>query len=198
MFSRPVSHKRQHLDRELTFRRPGCACFACYDTGVVTNGDGLVNQLLPDYDACHDGTRIAGMDAPLICPCPAAARFRTVDGVLSRGRAVELTREQADWLHEQRAASWSETERLMRDARMAHAAGDPEALPWFIAEVRAAVQQQAARAAAAGADLPAAGRRLQPLGGVIAQAFHSTPSHSPLRLVVSEAEQADPTPPASA
>lgn len=195
MFSRPVGHKRDRLDRDLTFRRPNRACLACYDSGVVTNGDGLVNALLPDYDRSLDGDRIAGQDLPLICHCPAAYHpsghgFRGSDGPMGQGLTAELSREQVAEIHARRLLSWQETERLMRDARMARAAGDPDAMPWFIAEVRHAVSRQLARhglsvspADSAEQADPAAQplRRLQPLGGVLAQTLAS-------------ADQADPGP----
>jgi hypothetical protein len=193
MFSKPVGavgHKRLQLDRDLTFRRPSRRCYACYDTGVVTNGDGLVEQLLPDYDRTLEGRRIAGQDAPLVCTCEAACRpyphgLRGPDGLLAQGRAAQLTAEQVGWLHEQREAAWSETERLMREARMARAAGDPKAMPWFIAEVRSAIAAQLARhRGAGGADSigtpsPFPTRRLQPLGGVIADVLSPTPPEAP-------------------
>ena len=65
MFSRPVGYKRDTLERDLSFRRPSCDCLACYDSGVMTNGDGLVNGLLPDYDRNRDGRLIAGQDLPV-------------------------------------------------------------------------------------------------------------------------------------
>lgn len=191
MFSRPVGYKRDTLDRDLTFRRPSCDCLACYDSGVVTNGDGLVNGLLPDYDRNRDGRPLAGQDLPLICQCPAAYRpsghgFRGADGPVPQRLTAELSREQVDQIHIHRLASWQETERLMRDARMAKAAGDPGAMPWFIAEVRHTVARQLARHAPAHTQLdqtPSAAssdpRRLQPLGGVLASTLASSDPAQP-------------------
>ena len=191
MFSRPVGYKRDTLERDLSFRRPSCDCLACYDSGVMSNGDGLVNGLLPDYDRNRDGRPLAGQDLPLICQCPAAYRpsghgFRGADGPVSQGLTAELSREQVAKIHSRRLVSWQETERLMRDARMARAAGDPGAMPWFIAEVRHAVAQQLARHAPAAAQLdPSTGaasqapRRLQPLGGVLASTLTSADPAQP-------------------
>ena len=191
MFSRPVGYKRDTLDRDLTFRRPSCDCLACYDSGVVTNGDGLVNGLLPDYDRNRDGRPLAGQDLPLICHCPAAYRpsghgFRGADGPVSQSLTAELSREQVVQIHTRRLRSWQETERLMRDARMARAADDPGAMPWFIAEVRHAVAQQVARPAPAAAQLvpgpraaSQATQRLEPLGSVLASALASTDPDQP-------------------
>lgn len=210
MFSRPVGHKRDRLDRDLTFRRPNRTCLACYDSGVVTNGDGLVNALLPDYDRNLDGGRIAGQDLPLICHCPAAYHpsghgFRGSDGPMGQGLTAELSREQVAEIHTRRLLSWQETERLMSDARMARAAGDPDAMPWFIAEVRHAVAQQLARHGLRANPADPAGQplqRLQPLGGVLAQTLASAdPQQSgPLvpatrpALPPAAAGQADPRP----
>ncbi len=187
MFTRPLGHKREAAGRDRSFRRPACRCFACHDTGVITNGDGLVNQLLPDYDRNFDGQRLPGSDLPLICHCAAAyARagrnglpqggLRGPDGLPVSGLASELSQEQVASLHRRRSEAWRQTERLMQDTRMARAAGDPEALPWFIAEVRQTLARQRARSAiAAGkADGPVRGSgRLQPLGAVIADTLTS-------------------------
>jgi hypothetical protein len=188
MFAKPISHKREGVDREFAFRRPSWRCFACSDTGVATNGDSLLGQLFPDYDLLSDGRRLSGVDLPLVCVCAAAhepptAGLRGPDGILAQGRAASLTQEQASWLHERRLASWIETERVMNQARMSRAAGDPDAVPWFIAEVRSAVLEQAARhgGAAGRADRAAAAqRRLQPLGGVLADLMASAdPTDAP-------------------
>ena len=191
MFSRPVGYKRDTLDRDLTFRRPSCDCLACYDSGVVTNGDGLVNVLLPDYDRNRDGRPLAGQDLPLICHCPAAYRpsghgFRGADGPVPQRLTAELSPQQVAQIHSRRLLSWQETERLMRDARMARAAGDPGAMPWFIAEVRHAVARQLARHEPPLTQLdPSPGaasqdqRRLQPLDGVLASTLASADPGQP-------------------
>lgn len=207
MFRRPVAHKRVLPGRDQLFRRPGRACLACYDTGVITNSDGLVNELLPDYDRDPGGGRSIGGDLPLICHCAAAHNppghgLRGPDGLMAQGLASELSREQVATLHQRRLASWQETERLMRDARQARAAGDPDAVPWFVAEVRHAVAQQLARhgaAAGSGQEPQGAPRRLQPLGGVIAGtlAADQPPARSAahLRPVVAGERRRDPSGP---
>jgi hypothetical protein len=181
MFSRPVSHKREQLDRDLTFRRPRRNCYACYDSGVVTNGDGLVNTLLPDYDLLSNGCRLAGSDLPLICHCPAAynpdgSGLRGPNGILAQGLAAELSRDQVSALHQRRLPSWLETESQMGQARQARASGDTRAMPWFVAEVRHAVAAQQAlhNSPPNGPELTSCQgtdttRRLQPLGAVMAQ-----------------------------
>ena len=60
-----AGYKRLGNCRDVIFRRPGHACFACGDSGVIQNGDGLVNRLVfADYDLLagprrhHHGRRI--------------------------------------------------------------------------------------------------------------------------------------------
>ena len=50
-----LSYRRQSLDRDTTFYIPKVECFACYDSGIVTNGDAAINQYIPDYDRTADG-----------------------------------------------------------------------------------------------------------------------------------------------
>ena len=45
-----VNYRRTALDRDSTFYIPKVECFACYDSGLVSNGDNLVNRFIPDYD----------------------------------------------------------------------------------------------------------------------------------------------------
>ena len=55
-----VNYRRTSLDRDTTFYVPRVECFACYDSGIVSNGDSFVNQFIPDYDrdrkACWENT----------------------------------------------------------------------------------------------------------------------------------------------
>ena len=43
-----LSYRRQSLDRDTTFYIPKVECFACHDSGIVTNGDAAINQYIPD------------------------------------------------------------------------------------------------------------------------------------------------------
>lgn len=147
MFSAPVSHKRQAPWHDRAFRRPVRDCYACYDTGVVVNGDGLLNVLLPDFDLLADGRRLPGVDVPLVCCCHAAHRgggggLRGADGLVGQRRAAVLPADQVAWLHERRLASWLESERLMQEAWQQRAAGQTKAAPWFVAELRESLEQQ--------------------------------------------------------
>ena len=81
------SYERSALDRDATFYAPKVSCFACYDTGIVTNGDGLLNHYLPDYDAeIIDGNihRHGGSDLAVICHCVAAYDSQDYDAQTTR------------------------------------------------------------------------------------------------------------------
>jgi len=54
------------------FVLPGFACFACFDTGIVSNHDMAINTYLPDYDVLPSGERMSGSDPAVICCCVAA------------------------------------------------------------------------------------------------------------------------------
>lgn len=54
------------------FVLPGFACFACFDTGIVSNHDMAINTFLPDYDVLPSGERMSGSDPAVICCCMAA------------------------------------------------------------------------------------------------------------------------------
>lgn len=154
------SHKRLNPDREITFNRPSCECFACYDSGIVQNSDGMVNRWLPDYDRLPNGQRMTGSDCALVCHCKAAYPEQAPDGTPIRGgyregsgevRSVntdlgiryvgaDFPKEAAREIHKARLESWRQTEEAVNAARRARATGeDPKALPWFIAEVRETV-----------------------------------------------------------
>jgi hypothetical protein len=51
---------------------PGFACFACFDTGIVSNHDMAINTYLPDYDVLPSGERMSGFHPAVICCCMAA------------------------------------------------------------------------------------------------------------------------------
>ena len=67
-----VNYRRTSLDRDTTFYIPKVECFACYDSGIVANGDGFVNQFIPDYDRDQKGRLCGGQDLAIICHCKAA------------------------------------------------------------------------------------------------------------------------------
>ena len=65
------NYKRSAIDRDVTFRPPVHNCYACNDTGIVHNSDGLINNYLGDYDITESGKRVAGSDLAIICYCEA-------------------------------------------------------------------------------------------------------------------------------
>lgn len=147
-------HKRVAADRDITFRRPDCACLACNDTGLLSNSDGLLREYLPDYDTMPNGTPMGGHDLALVCWCVAAYAQHGPDGQLLRAgfredsgdvRKVQtsnglqalgssLSKEVTRELHTRRRERWQETERQMTQARQSGEA------PWFITESKAALQ----------------------------------------------------------
>ena len=51
---------------------PGFTCFACADTGIVSNHDRAINEFIPDYDVLPSGEILPGSDPAIICCCVAA------------------------------------------------------------------------------------------------------------------------------
>ena len=156
-----ASHKRYaQSDRDLTFARPRVECFACYDTGIISNGDGLLSRFLPDYDTIPNGNRMTGSDTAIACHCTASYSRTGPDGqTVATGyregsgdiRAItteagpriygsEIPKEHSREIHRQRLQLWKETETAMSDARVSRANGEPDALPWFVEEVRPLIQ----------------------------------------------------------
>ena len=152
------SHKRSSLDRDTTFYAPKVSCFACYDTGIVTNGDGLLNHYLPDYDAeIIDGNihRHGGSDLAVICHCVAAydsqdyeaqttrAGFRDSTGVRTtdtNGRqqalGADVDKDIIREIHRQRRANWEASARDLNSLRQQVRSGLNPQLPGYIADVK--------------------------------------------------------------
>lgn len=148
------SYKRTNPDRDVTFRKPHCDCYSCYDSGIVQNADGFLNEYWPDYDIGPNGLPWRGSDLAVICHCKAAYAEQDREGKVIRGAfrfdggaiaktgddgrfpsvcvGVDIDRSITDALHKRRLASWRETERLMNIARQKAADGDPDALPEFM------------------------------------------------------------------
>jgi len=197
------SHKRQASDREVTFRTPQTRCFACYDTGCVSNSDGALWDYLHDYDHT-EGKPTGGTDLALICHCEAARSAFAPDGSVIRqglregsGRIHSVDTEQGpravgvdvplDWvtaLHQRRLEAWRLTVIEVSQVRQRRLAGEPTASPWFISEVReqamAAIQafvqqQERERSAERGEERQRLeGHRLQSLGQVLTQVNPAT------------------------
>ena len=215
-----ATHKRYaQSDRDLTFARPRVECFACYDTGIIANGDGLLSRFLPDYDTIPNGSRMTGSDTAIICHCTASYDRLEPDGkVASKGcregsgdiRAIttesgpriygsEIPKEHSREIHKIRLQSWKETEAAMSQARIDRANGNPDAAPWYVAELRSQLQSLTG---AAGSRLtnPFASIAPPPAEGAseghAAQAQSLTPSQLRARALVREYDEriaADPT-----
>lgn len=168
-----TTHKRLAPHRDKTFRKPQFECYACNDSGLLSNGDGLLRQYLPDYDCKPDGRPCGGHDLALICWCKAAYKQLGPDGQLVRGGyredsgsivkvqtnnglqalGSELSKEVTRELHTTRRQQWLEAEQSMSAAREAGEA------PWFISESRVALQSLE------GSQRPSRG--LQSLGSIL-------------------------------
>jgi len=119
------NYKRAAIDREVTFNIPDYECFACNDTGIVHNSDGLVNNHYPDYDILEDGRRSTGSDLALICHCQKANTtydidgsiishgFRTETGEIRNKLGVEIPIDVARDIHNIRKKGWADTQKLM-------------------------------------------------------------------------------------
>ena len=161
-----ASHKRTTADRDLTFARPRVECFACYDTGIISNGDQLLSRFLPYYDTLPNGNRMTGADTGIICHCSAsysrtgpdgqtvATGYREGSGEIRtittetgpRTYGSEIPKEHGREIHRQRLEAWRQTETAVSEARVESANGDPSAMPWFIAELHASLQSPVAGA----------------------------------------------------
>lgn len=64
-------HKRRPASGP-AFVLPGFTCFACADTGVVSNFDGAINEFIADYDVLPSGEIMPGSDPAIICCCMSA------------------------------------------------------------------------------------------------------------------------------
>ena len=172
------NHKRSATDRALTFTAPTPACFACYDTGMITNGDGLLNDYVPDYDTSPLGIRRGGTDCAIVCHCIAAYATQDGDGKITRGGyrmdsgdIRTVTTEQGDRrvgadiaktvmgeLHRRRRESWAATAKAMNEARAARRRDPAAEPPWFITAIRDYVSDISANTTSG---------RLQPLGSIL-------------------------------
>ena len=48
-------YKKSHKEKSINFYAPTFECFACNDTGLVNNSDGLINLYWGDYDKDEKG-----------------------------------------------------------------------------------------------------------------------------------------------
>ena len=151
--------KRSAATTDGRFHREHKDCFACSDTGIVQNGDGLVNKLpgFEDYDI-QNGRIARGSDLALICTCKAAypkyepdgscsrGGYRTPDGIRTvevAGRScpmgAEISVELVNQLHKDRLELWKQADREFNQYRERAAAGVPAELPEYLKLARQAM-----------------------------------------------------------
>jgi hypothetical protein len=152
-----ASHKRSASRRSNDFLAPRVQCFACYDTGIVSNSDGLVWNYVPDYDIDPDtGKRCGGMDLAIVCHCTAAyesqdyqtnvtrSGYRTSDAVKTvdcngyqQQLGILISKEHTREIHRARRLAWEISCRDMEAVRKNATAGTKPQLPAYIENVRA-------------------------------------------------------------
>lgn len=119
------NYKRSAIDRDVTFRPPAHNCYACNDTGIVHNSDGLINNYLGDYDITESGKRVAGSDLAIICYCEAVYPkyndeaelighgFRDGVGNIRNSVGIDVDKDIIRQLHNIRKDAWKATATLM-------------------------------------------------------------------------------------
>ena len=151
----PLSHKRHSRDRELTAYAPQAACYACYDTGIVSNSDGLVWQYVPDYDITLNGQRVGGSDLAIICHCVAA--YESVDHQSNTTRGglrtstgpnvvdcagfqqqigILIDKDATREIHRRRKEIWQQSIADLNALRQQATSGAKPELPYYIEEVK--------------------------------------------------------------
>ena len=61
-----MSYFKRKAKDTLVFEIPGCKCYACGDTGIVTNGDGLLTAMVKGYDVDDSGSVGVGDSVALL------------------------------------------------------------------------------------------------------------------------------------
>lgn len=165
------AHKRVAEARDTQFRRPSYGCYACHDSGLLVNGDGLINQFLSDYDVTPHGRRSGGHDLAIVCHCVASYPQYDSEGKMTRGGfreasgdvrrvqterglqavGVSLSKEVTRELHARRKQLWQQAEDEMTEARTTGVS------PWFVAETKAMLQKLDQDSGARGGGLQSVG-----------------------------------------
>ena len=141
-------YKRSAIDRDVTFRPPFHNCYACNDTGIVNNSDGLINDYLPDYDVTDTGKRSAGADLAIVCYCEAvypkynddaklvAHGFRDGEGKIRNSVGIDVDKNIIRELHNKRKKSWYDTATLMSRLIQKNIKNKKQELPIEIQQVK--------------------------------------------------------------
>ena len=142
------NYKRSAIDRDVTFRPPFHNCYACNDTGIVNNSDGLVNNYLPDYDVTDTGRRFAGSDLAIVCYCEAvypkynddaklvAHGFRNGEGNITNNVGIDVDKDIIRELHNIRKKAWKDTATLMSRLIQKNLKSDKAELPAEMQQVK--------------------------------------------------------------
>ena len=152
-----INYRRTSLDRDTTFYTPKVECFACYDSGIVSNGDSFVNQFIPDYDRDQKGRLCGGQDLAIICHCKAAygdsqsdnerervgyrdsyGNIRTADSIRGEPQPLgfSLEKEKIRQIHTQRKESWQKSAKDINETRQKIAKGEKYETPYYIQVVK--------------------------------------------------------------
>ena len=152
-----INYRRTSLDRDTTFYIPKVECFACYDSGIVSNGDSFVNQFIPDYDRDRKGRLCGGQDLAIICHCKAAygdsqsdnerervgfrdsyGNIRTADSIRGEPQPLgfSLEKEKIRQIHTQRKNSWQKSAKDINETRQKIVKGEKYETPYYIQVVK--------------------------------------------------------------
>ena len=150
-----VNYRRTSLDKDTTFYIPKVECFACNDSGIVTNGDNAINRFIPDYDRDNNSKINGGQDLAIICHCKAAygnndsdnekhgfrdslGNIRTTDTIRGEPQSlgISLEKEKIRLIHTERKATWEKTAKDINETRQKIAKGENYETPYYIQVVK--------------------------------------------------------------
>jgi len=155
-----MSYFKRKAKDTLVFEVPGCKCYACNDTGIVTNGDGLLTAMVKGYDVDDNGKHHGGTDLAMICWCNAAYNQQGDDGQIIRhgyredsgairktfndgqefAFGVSCPKEVSTEIHKLRKVKWDNTARIMLEKRQQAARGEKPEPTQFMKEARQELQ----------------------------------------------------------
>ena len=145
------SYRRKSSDRDTTFYIPKVECFACNDSGIVTNGDNFINKFIPDYDRGPNGEIRGGQDLAIICHCKAAygtdektgyrennGQIREVQNIYGVYQALgcSLEKDKVRTIHLERKKGWEKTAKDINEIRNKRAKGEKVDTPYYIQIVK--------------------------------------------------------------
>ena len=144
-------YRRTSVDRDSTFYAPKVECFACNDSGIVSNADAAINRIIPDYDRSPEGKIRGGQDLAIICHCKAAhgndersgfrdanGNIRTVQNQYGDMQALgfELEKDKIRQIHIDRKKQWETTVKEINEIRLKQTKGEKIETPYYIKVVK--------------------------------------------------------------